>query len=246
MDSFPGQSIEWTAHDFNNDGWVDVMGGGAIHYNNGNMTFSYDLTAPGNHAIGDLNNDGFLDVIGQGGYKQNDGNDNNWIKIIPVGTLSNRDAIGARVTITSALGSQIRDVRSGDGFRYMSYIGAYFGIGEDTEVEQVSIHWPNGQTEVYSNLAINTTHTLVEDMNVGIAEGKVETLSMFPNPATDLVTVTGAASNAQVEVYDATGKLEYSDRLQGGRLHLGKLAAGVYQLRVTENGVVRELRFNKQ
>ena len=246
MDSFVGQSIEWTAHDFNNDGWVDIMGGGAIHYNNGNMTFSHDNAAPGNHAIGDLNNDGFLDVIGGSGYMRNTGNDNNWIKIIPVGTLSNRDAIGARVTVTSAIGSQIREVRSGDGFRYMSYIGAYFGIGEDTEVEQVSIHWPNGETEVFNNPAINTTHTFVEGLTTAIAENDTQALSMFPNPATDMVTITGVSLNANVEVFDALGKLVLRERLQGGRLHVGKLATGIHQLRVTENGVVRELRFNKQ
>lgn len=246
MESFAGQSIEWTAHDFNNDGWVDVMGGGAIHYNNSNMTFSHDNAAPENHAIGDLNNDGFLDVIGGGGYMRNTGNANNWIKVIPVGTLSNRDAIGARITVTSALGSQIREVRSGDGFRYMSYIGAYFGIGQDTEVEQVSIHWPNGETEVFYNPTINTTHTYVEGFNVGLGEGDIGTMNMFPNPATDLVTITGVSVNASVEVYDALGKLVLTDRLQGGRLQVGQLATGIHQVRVTENGVVYELRFNKQ
>jgi len=49
-----------------------------------------------------------------------------------------------------------------------------------------------------------------------------------------------------VEVYDALGKLVLTDRLQGGRLHVGQLATGIHQVRVTENGVVYELRFNKQ
>ncbi|MFN3874946.1 MAG: FG-GAP repeat domain-containing protein, partial [Flavobacteriales bacterium] len=54
MDTWSGTSIEWAAHDFNNDGWIDIIGGGAIHYNNGDGTFSHDVNAPGNHAVGDL------------------------------------------------------------------------------------------------------------------------------------------------------------------------------------------------
>ncbi|HQV75052.1 MAG: VCBS repeat-containing protein [Flavobacteriales bacterium] len=246
MDTFNGQSIEWTAHDFNNDGYVDIMGGGAIHYNNGNMTFSHDPTAPGNSAIGDLNNDGFLDVIGGGGYMRNSGNNNNWIKIKPVGVTSNRDAIGARVYVTSALGTQIREVRSGDGFRYMSYIGAYFGLGQDAEVTEVRVVWPNGNEDIIEGPAINGSIEVVEGVSTGVAALNTSDFGVYPNPAVDQITVTGAALNAQLEVFDATGKLVLADRMQGGRLSVASLIPGVYQVRVIEAGEVRQLRFNKQ
>ena len=246
MDTFNGQSIEWTAHDFNNDGYVDIMGGGAIHYNNGNMTFSHDPTAPGNSAIGDLNNDGFLDVIGGGGYMRNSGNNNNWIKIKPVGVTSNRDAIGARVYVTSALGTQIREVRSGDGFRYMSYIGAYFGLGQDAEVTEVRVVWPNGNEDIIEGPAINGSIEVVEGVSTGVAALNTSDFGVYPNPAVDQITVTGAALNAQLEVFDATGKLVLAERMQGGRLSVASLIPGVYQVRVIEAGEVRQLRFNKQ
>ncbi len=247
MDNFGGSSIEWTTHDFNNDGWLDILGGGALHYNSGNMTFTHDATAPGNNAIGDLNNDGFLDIIGGGaGYMRNSGNDHNWIKIIPVGVASNRDAIGARITITSALGTQIREVRSGDGFRYMSYLGAYFGLGTDDAVQQIHIKWPSGAEDVIEGPAINTTHMITEGFSTGLVGMSMDALGASPNPATDVLSVSDVAPNAFVEVFDATGKPVLATRLQGGRLLLGDLSPGVHQLRAVEAGVVRQVRFIKQ
>jgi len=234
MDTWSGQSIEWTSHDFNNDGWVDVMGGGAIHYNNGDGTFGHDNTAPGNHAIGDLNNDGFLDVALSNSYYRNLGNDNNWIRINPQGTISNRDAIGARVTITSPMGTQIRDIRSGDGFRYMSFIGAHFGIGTDEQVDEVSILWPNGEVEVIENPAINTTHHVLQGTFTSVAQVNRESFGLYPNPATDRLVFTGVDPQAAVEIMDAAGKLVVSGRLLGGNLQLRGLESGIYTARVTD------------
>lgn len=245
MDSFTGSSIEWTAHDFNNDGWIDILGGGAMHYNNGDGTFSHDATAPPNHAVGDMNNDGFLDIMSAAGYFASSGNDNNWIRINLRGTVSNRDAIGARVTVTSALGTQIRDIRSGDGFRYMSFIGAHFGLGADDAVQSVQIRWPSGAVEVFDELAINQPHTIIEGVSIGIPEEAADDFRMYPNPATDMVTLTGVANNSMVEVYDATGKLVLNTRLLGTQLSVAGLAPGVHELRVVGKNGVQHLRFTK-
>ena len=57
------QSRDWVTHDFNNDGWLDILGGYQLWMNNGDMTFTPNAVSPGQGAIGDLNNDGFLDVL---------------------------------------------------------------------------------------------------------------------------------------------------------------------------------------
>ncbi|MBK6831360.1 MAG: VCBS repeat-containing protein [Flavobacteriales bacterium] len=246
MDSFAGSSIEWTAHDFNNDGWVDILGGGAMHYNNGDMTFSHDATAPYNHAIGDMNNDGFLDILSSGGYFANGGNENNWVRINLVGVESNRDAIGARVKITSALGTQIRDIRSGDGFEFMSFIGAHFGLGEDTELEEVEVKWPSGAVEVFQDVAINSSHTYVEGVSVGMEDVASDGFLVAPNPVADVLVVSGIPMNAQVEVIDAAGKSILTDRLLGNDLDVNGLAPGVYQLRVIDGVRLRVARFVKR
>ena len=246
MDLWSGQSIEWTAHDFNNDGWIDILGGGALHYNNGDGTFSHDPNAPGNGPIGDLNNDGFLDIASGDGFRRNGGNDNNWVRINPRGTLSNRDAIGARVTITSALGTQIRDIRSGDGFSHMSFIGAHFGLGADTEVQEVSIRWPNGTVETYTDLAINTTHLIVQDITTGVAAPAATEVSVAPNPVLDVITLTGVDPNSPYEVVEASGRTVQAGRAVGGRVAVQALSPGAYLLRIAGADGVYTTRFVKQ
>jgi hypothetical protein len=56
-------SREYLAHDLDNDGFVDVIGGGnIIMYNNGDLTFSPVIVQFQPGPVGDLNNDGFLDI----------------------------------------------------------------------------------------------------------------------------------------------------------------------------------------
>jgi tetratricopeptide (TPR) repeat protein/peroxiredoxin len=70
------------------------------------------------------------------------------------GTKSNRDAAGARVVLETASGRRLtRLVRSGSGFRSQPTRTAYFGLGEESNVKQVTIHWPSGSTQTLSGLA---------------------------------------------------------------------------------------------
>ncbi|MEO8590768.1 MAG: FG-GAP-like repeat-containing protein [Flavobacteriales bacterium] len=249
FDSFPGQSIEWNCRDFNNDGWIDIIGGGAIHYNNHDWTFSHDDTAPGNGPMGDLNNDGFIDILGGTTAYINYGNDNNWLTVATVGTWSNRNGIGARVEVTSALGTQIREIRSGDGFHYMSSLNAHFGLGTDTEITQVVIHWPSGLVDVIDSPAINGVVTVVEGTFTGVTENSPSTsLGLFPNPVLDVLTVNGASDlrNNRVTVIDVTGKRVMEGALRNGQFDVSGLTPGVYVLSVLVDGTMVQHRFSKQ
>ena len=174
------------------------------------------------------------------------GNDNNWIKIIPVGTTGNRNGIGARVKVTSAMGTQIRDIKSGDGFEYMSTMFAYFGIGTDTEIQEVLIEWPSGVVDQVENPAINSTLTITEGVFTSVLGTTEAPFSVYPNPANDLLTMTGASPNSTVNIFDATGKLVLNTTNLTGRLDLASLVPGVYQLVVIGKGATNQVRFAKQ
>src|SRR5690606_2927347 len=118
FESFNGQGYEYVTHDFNNDGYLDILTSSQVIFlGNGDLTFSPINAGVPDGAVGDLNNDGFLDVQSGGTVYFNNGNNNNWIKFSFEGIQSNRNGIGARVEIHGAWGMQIREVRSGDGFR---------------------------------------------------------------------------------------------------------------------------------
>ncbi len=241
IDSFNGQSIEWTTHDYDNDGWLDIHGGGAILKNNGDGTFTVSNNVPGNGPVADLNNDGFLDVVNGSTLLVNTPNDNNWMRVRLIGTVSNKSAIGARITITTASGSQIREIRSGDGFRYMSTLYAHFGLGSEEEVTQIAIRWPSGIVQIIENPAINTLHTITEEIGTGVAEATRSDVNVFPVPATDVLNVTGIAANSPVRVLDAAGRTLLTGNLLNGRINVAALPAGAYVLEATtaEGRVVR-------
>ncbi|MEZ4757696.1 MAG: CRTAC1 family protein [Flavobacteriales bacterium] len=247
-DVFTGTSIEHITHDFNNDGLLDVMGGGGtIMVNMGNMVFEENPVGFEVGAVGDLNNDGFLDVISSSTARINNGNDNNWLRIRTVGTVSNSEGIGARITITTASGQQIRDVRSGDGFRYMSTITAHFGLGTDEVVEQVQVRWPSGIVNVLNDVPVNGTITLVEEIGTDVAQKEQTVLRLFPVPAGNELMVQGTvAGNAMVRVFGASGRLVMNARLEGGRLDLSQVQPGFYVLEVQDATAVQRLPFTRE
>ena len=183
--------IENDSGDFNNDGFVDILSNGSILLNNGDFTFTiYNQNTPGPGAIGDANNDGFLDVFNGSNLYQNNPNGNNWLKVITIGTTSNINGIGARVEISSpGIGTQIRDVRSGTGFRYMGSLNTYFGLGQDTMVDTITIYWPSGTIDVLNNVNINSTLTVIEGQTLSVSSLELSEINIYPNPADDFITI---------------------------------------------------------
>ncbi len=251
FDGLNGQSIEWNTRDFNNDGYLDIIGGGAIMYNNGDLTFSPDYTAPVNGPIGDLNNDGFLDIINGSTARMNLGNDNHWLTVNLIGTVSNRNGIGARVQVVSALGSQIREIRSGDGFKYMSSLNAHFGLGTDSVITGITVRWPSGIVDELSTADIDGSITITEGMTMStsIADGPaLDAMEVFPNPVLDVLTVTGQESegNGRFQIMDVAGKLVLEGVLSSGKVDVSSLSDGVYVLSVKGDGQRGQQRFVKQ
>lgn len=247
MEAHAGTSTEWTTHDFNNDGWLDILGGGAIYMGTGPLTFSW-ATNVGNQAVGDLNNDGYLDLLATNAVRYNNGGPNNWLRINPVGTVSNGNAIGTRIIVTTPLGQQIREIRSGDGFRYMSSLMAHFGLDQDTEIYEVRLLWPSGLTTILTDVEVNTTITVVESINTAVADVATDRLfSVYPNPATDrLFLGINAQEVVDHTVIDAMGKVVLQGRTINMGIDLSGLAPGMYTVRLNGDGGERTARFTKE
>ncbi len=115
-------------------------------------------------AYGDFDNDGDLDVLettnnGPARLLRNDGgNRNHMLRVRTVGTQSNRDGIGARVTITLDSGQKRwAMVKSGSSFCSQSELPVTFGLGSAVKVKDVEVSWPSGRVDHVAGVAAGQT-----------------------------------------------------------------------------------------
>ena len=123
-------------------------------------------------AIGDYDNDGRLDVLAVAQnasaqlFHNQVKNGNHWISFKAIGTPSNRDGIHAHFALQSANGRQIATVSGGSSYLSASDRRVYFGLGSATKVNEVTIRWPSGTSEVLKNLTADTFYTVTEGRGV--------------------------------------------------------------------------------
>jgi len=237
LDLDTSKSRDYIAYDFDNDGFVDIMGSGnKIFYNNGDSTFS-QVNYPGLNmgSVGDFNNDGFLDIQGvtqsQVTLFMNSGNDNKWITINLKGVTSNSNGIGARVEIYGSFGKQIRDVRSGEGFEYMSTLNTHFGIGSADAIEKVIVRWPSGVVDEITNPQVNQSLFVMETTTLSGKEFANASFSIYPNPANDVLNFKMKdkySSLQSAEIFDMTGRLVLKSSVLNQSVAIKNLAPGSY------------------
>jgi hypothetical protein len=255
LDAFTDYGHENQPFDFNNDGYIDIFSNNNILFNNGDGTFTeYFYDVPHGGAVGDLNNDGFLDVFNSRIY-YNNGNSNNWLKVCLTGTSSNINGIGARVEVSSpsfnnssSKKAQIRDVRSAQGFAYMSTLNTHFGLGNDATINTVTIYWPSGTIDIIVNPNINETLMVTEGETLSVESTITTDLILYPNPTKRMLNLktTFSFENAVYSVFDMTGRRVLNDKFNSNDIDVSALSTGNYILRVIDNGVIKTQKFIKQ
>jgi hypothetical protein len=126
-------------------------------------------------AYGDFDNDGDLDLLittnhGPARLLRNDnGNQNDMLRVKTVGTRSNRDGIGAKITVTTDQGARlVRMVKTGSSYLSQSELPVTFGLGKPVEGKTVklTVAWPSGQTDSLSNIRPNQFLTIQEGKGI--------------------------------------------------------------------------------
>ena len=103
------------------------------------------------------------DLDGAPALLRNDvGNRQNFLAIDLAGTTSNRSALGARVTVTSADLRQTEERRSGGSYLSQSDTRLHVGLERRTTVPAIRVRWPSGVTQEFSNVPANAFITITE------------------------------------------------------------------------------------
>lgn len=159
----------------------------ALLMNRGDGTFVDVTRGSGAEGLGigsgvgaaDINGDGFPDLFvtnrtyysagrqvsptaGQTRLFVNRGNRNNWIKVRLEGRRSNRDAIGAWITVTAGDLVQHHETQSAHGYNSTNDPVITFGLGRRTQVDRIEVRWPSGVLQRIEAPPIRTTVRLVE------------------------------------------------------------------------------------
>jgi len=119
-------------------------------------------------AFDDLDNDGDVDVVILNSrapvtvLRNDSPTPGNWLQVQLQGRQTNRDGIGARVTVNAGDLKLIDEVHSGRG--YQSHYGTRltFGLGSCTAVQAVQVRWIGGGEEVFTDTGMNRLVTIVE------------------------------------------------------------------------------------
>ncbi|MBV9928490.1 MAG: CRTAC1 family protein [Acidobacteria bacterium] len=131
-------------------------------------------------AYGDYDNDGDLDLLvtANGGparlYRNDNANQNDVLRVKLVGTRSNRDAVGARVTVNGPGGFKTSNmVRTGSSYASQSELTLTFGLGKPEAAERtytVEIAWPSGEKATVQQVKANQLIVVQEGQGVTKSE----------------------------------------------------------------------------
>jgi hypothetical protein len=186
-----GQFVGWAAAfiDYDNDGDLDLFqvdgdpkhlyGQQALLFENeGKGRFRDVSIARGSFfkrklvsrgaAFGDYDNDGDIDVFivnlnDRGVLLRNEGGDHNhWLEIRLVGRESNRDGIGARLTVRAGDLTQVLQRTSGTTYLSTNDPRVHVGLGAHDRVDRIEVIWPSGVSQVVRDVAANQVLTIQE------------------------------------------------------------------------------------
>jgi len=168
-------------YDFDNDGYKDLFAANGdvndntelfssrksrqqsiVLANRGDGTFAARAVgSPGLYrgaGFGDFDGDGRVDVVltrlnEAAVLLRNVSDAGRWIGLRLEGRRSNRDAIGARLRVTTEAGQQWNHVTTSVGYASSSHRAVHFGLGAGARVKQIEIRWPSGAVQRIENAA---------------------------------------------------------------------------------------------
>lgn len=141
-------------------------------------------------ATADCDNDGDLEIIvsNMNGtpdlLRRTRKNDNHSVLISTLGTRSNRNGIGTKITVVSGGLRQVDEVRSGGSYLCSSDPRVHFGLGRAVKIDRLELRWPSGQTDLIHNIPVDRILVIQEGQGL-MASMPFRKVDLRPHPGRD-------------------------------------------------------------
>ena len=163
-------------------------------------------------AAGDLDNDGRVDALA---VCQNEpvvylhnqtrrDSTGHFVVLRLEGTKSNRDGVGATVTVQCGERRWVAVRYGGGSYQSANDPRLHFGLGPATKVDRVEVRWPSGKTDYFPDLGVDTGY-LLRGTARGFAFGRANSRCSSPAERREIIKFDPAAAVRRAMSCDAFG-----------------------------------------
>jgi hypothetical protein len=164
-------------------------------------------------------------------FYRNDAPARPWLAVDLTGRASNRNGIGAKITVSANGRRQIRQVSAGFGFGCQEPLRTLFGLGTGAAiVDTVVVDWPSHKRSTLTGVTIDQTLLVDEASAVDAGPAPVPAhlalAAPWPSPARSAVSFDVSVPSAEpvaLEILSASGRVV-------ARVQNGLLGAGMHRL----------------
>lgn len=236
-----------------------------LYINNGDLTFT-DVSAEAGlasvlrargAAYADLDKDGKLDFVVNNVDQYQDSTHfevyknvsdvGNWISFRLIGVQSNRDAFGAHIRLVQNGVSTIGEVDGGSSHASQNSSIVHFGLGSATQVDSVIVTFPSGIQRAFSELSVNQTIEVLEDITIGVETEQRYSVRLVYRDGAPILE-SSFEGPCELSVTDVSGRTLFrtlSILKQGENRFLDEvtLSTGIYLLNVRQGGNLEVFKF---
>lgn len=174
-------------------------------------------------------------------------NSNNYIVVKPRMNGINHFAIGAVVKIKYNNGTNgMRLITAGTSFYGQEPAEAFFGIADNTLVDEIRIEWPDNTVTVVEDVAANQVVTITNDNILSNQDVQSSSLKIYPNPVKDLLNIQTNIKLKELQIFNLLGQkvIEVFDTKS---IDVSTLLEGTYFLKISDsnNSLYQTIRFIK-